>query len=51
MMKYYCSRNFGRDGNRRQTAEIVFSFIKRILGEDLFSKFATQKAEAGLNVL
>jgi hypothetical protein len=42
----------GTDAGRRWIAEIVFSSIKRVLGEDLFSKkFATQKAEAGLKVI
>jgi hypothetical protein len=41
-----------KDAGRRWIAEIVFSSIKRVIGEDLFSrKFATQKAEAGLKVV
>ena len=41
-----------KDAGRRWIAEIVFSSIKRVIGEDLFSKkFATQKAEAGLKVI
>jgi hypothetical protein len=41
-----------KDAGRRWIAEIVFSSIKRVLGEDLFSKkFSTQKAEAGLKIM
>jgi hypothetical protein len=33
-------------------AEIVFSSLKRVLGEDIFSKkFKAQKVEAGLKVM
>jgi len=38
--------------NRFWIAEIVFSSIKRVLGEDLLSKkFKAQKVEAGLKVM
>jgi hypothetical protein len=41
-----------KDGGRRWIAEIVFSSIKRVLGEDLLSKkFKAQKVEAGLKVM
>jgi hypothetical protein len=41
-----------KDAGRRWIAEIVFSSIKRVLGEDLFSKkFSTQKVEAGLKIM
>ena len=41
-----------KDVGRRWIAEIVFSSIKRVLGEDLLSrKFSTQKVEAGLKVM
>jgi hypothetical protein len=41
-----------KDAVRRWIAEIVFSSIKRVLGEDLLSrKFSTQKVEAGLKVM
>ena len=37
---------------RRWIAEIVFSSIKRVLGENLLSKkFKAQKVEAGLKVM
>jgi len=37
---------------RRWIAEIVFSSLKRVLGEHLLSrKFKAQKIEAGLNVM
>jgi Transposase DDE domain len=37
---------------RRWIAEIVFSSIKRVLGEDLFSKkFSAQKVEGGLKIM
>jgi hypothetical protein len=40
-----------KDTGRRWIAEIVFSSIKRVLGEDLLSKkFKAQKVEAGLKV-
>ena len=36
----------------RSETEIVFSSIKRVLGEDLFSKkFTAQKVEAGLKII
>jgi Transposase DDE domain len=39
-------------GRRRWIAEIVFSSIKRVLGENLLSKkYSTQKVEAGLKVM
>jgi len=39
-------------GKRWIAAEIVFSSIKRVLGEDLLSKkFSAQKVEAGLKVM
>jgi hypothetical protein len=41
-----------KDTSRRWIAEIVFSSIKRVLGEDLLSKkFSAQKVEAGLKVM
>jgi hypothetical protein len=41
-----------KDTGRRWIAEIIFSSIKRVLGEDLLSrKFSTQKVEAGLKVM
>jgi hypothetical protein len=41
-----------KHAGRRWIAEIVFSSIKRELGEDLLSKkFSTQKVEAGLKVM
>jgi hypothetical protein len=41
-----------KDAGRRWTAEIVFSSIKRVLGENLLSKkFKAQKIEAGLKVM
>jgi DDE family transposase len=41
-----------KDTGRRWIAEIVFSSIKRVLGEDLLSKkFPAQKVEAGLKVM
>jgi len=41
-----------KDAGRRWIAEVVFSSIKRVLGEDLLSrKFSTQKVEAGLKVM
>jgi len=41
-----------KDTGRRWIAEIVFSSIKRALGEDLLSKkFSAQKVEAGLKVM
>jgi Transposase DDE domain len=41
-----------KDSGKRWIAEIVFSSIKRVLGEDLLSrKFSTQKVEAGLKVM
>jgi Transposase DDE domain len=41
-----------KDAGRRWIAEIVFSSIKRVMGEDLLSKkFAAQKVEAGLKVM
>ncbi len=40
------------DSGRRWITEIVFSSIKRLLGEGLFSKkFVTQKAESGLEIM
>jgi hypothetical protein len=53
-------RKLGYDGwkqlkdtySRRWIAEIVFSSLKRVLGEELFSKkFKAQKVEAGLKVI
>lgn len=39
-------------GSGSWTAEIVFSSIKRVLGENLLSKkFKAQKVEAGLKVM
>lgn len=41
-----------KDAGRRWTAEIVFSSIKRVLGENLLSKkFKAQNIEAGLKVM
>jgi hypothetical protein len=41
-----------KDAGRRWIAEIVFSSLKRVLGEDLLSKkFKAQKVEAGLKVM
>jgi Transposase DDE domain len=41
-----------KDAGRRWIVEIVFSSIKRVLGEDLFSKkFKAQKVEVGLKVM
>jgi hypothetical protein len=41
-----------KDVGRRWIAEIVFSSIKRVLGEDLLSKkFSAQRVEAGLKVM
>lgn len=41
-----------KDVGKRWIAEIVFSSIKRVLGEDLLSKkFKAQKVEAGLKVM
>ena len=41
-----------KDTGRRWIAEIEFSSIKRVLGEDLLSKkFSAQKVEAGLKVM
>lgn len=41
-----------KESGRRWIAEIVFSSIKRMLGEDLLSKkFSAQKVEAGLKVM
>lgn len=41
-----------KDTGRRWIAEIVFSSIKRVLGEDLLSKkFSAQKVEAGLKIM
>jgi hypothetical protein len=41
-----------KDTGRRWIAEIMFSSLKRVLGEDLLSKkFKAQKVEAGLKVI
>ncbi len=41
-----------KDTGRRWIAKIVFSSLKRVLGEDLLSKeFKAQKIEAGLKVM
>ena len=41
-----------KDAGRRWIAEIVFSSIKRVVGEDLFSKkFSAQKVEVGLKIM
>jgi len=41
-----------KDAGRRRMAEIVFSSIKRVVGEDLLSRrFKAQKVEAGLKVM
>ena len=41
-----------KDAGRRWIAEIVFSSIKRVPGEDFFSKkFKAQQVEAGLKIM
>jgi hypothetical protein len=41
-----------KDTGKRWIAEIVFSSIKRVFGEDLLSKkFSAQKVEAGLKLM
>src|SRR5215467_4429783 len=41
-----------KDAGRRWIVEIIFSSLKRVLGEDLLSKkFKAQKVEAGLKVM
>jgi hypothetical protein len=41
-----------KDTGKRCITEIVFSSLKRVLGEDLLSKkFKAQKVEAGLKVM
>jgi hypothetical protein len=41
-----------KDAGKRWIAEIIFSSIKRFLGEDLLSKkICAQKVEAGLKVM
>lgn len=41
-----------KDTGRRWITEIVFSSLKRVLGEDLLSKkFKAQKVEVGLKVM
>jgi hypothetical protein len=41
-----------KDTGKRWITEIVFSSLKRVLGEDLLSKkFKAQKVEAGLKVM
>jgi len=41
-----------KDAGKRWIAEIVFSSLKRVLGEDILSKkFKSQKVEAGLKVI
>jgi hypothetical protein len=41
-----------KDTGRRWIAEIVFSSLKRVLGEDILSKeFKAQKIETGLKVM
>jgi IS5 family transposase len=41
-----------KEAGTRWIAEIVFSSIKRVLGEDLFSKkFSAQKVEGGLKIM
>jgi Transposase DDE domain len=41
-----------KETGKRWIAEIIFSSIKRVLGEDLLSKnFCAQKVEAGLKVM
>jgi hypothetical protein len=41
-----------KDIGRRWISEIVFSSLKRVLGEDILSKkFKAQKVEAGLKVI
>jgi hypothetical protein len=41
-----------QNADRRWIVEIVFSSIKRVLGEDLFSKkFSVQKVKAWLKIM
>ncbi|PWU78888.1 MAG: hypothetical protein DLM72_20195 [Candidatus Nitrosopolaris wilkensis] len=40
-----------KDTGTRWIAEIVFSSIKSVPGQDLFSKFSAQKVEAGLKLM
>jgi hypothetical protein len=40
-----------KDAGKRWIAEIVFSSIKRVLGDLLSKKFSAQKVEAGLKVM
>jgi hypothetical protein len=41
-----------QNADRRWIVEIVFSSIKRVLGEDLFSKkFSAQKVKAWLKIM
>ena len=41
-----------KDAGRRWIAEIVFSEIKRVFGEDRLSKkFSAEKIEAGLKIM
>ncbi|MFY9869700.1 MAG: hypothetical protein WAK17_08280 [Candidatus Nitrosopolaris sp.] len=48
----YHRRKQIKDAGRRWIAKIVFSSIKRVLGEDLFSKkCSAQKAEVGLKIM
>ena len=49
--KLGCQRGKQIKDSGRWITEIVFSSIKRLLGEGLFSKFATQKAESGLKIM
>jgi len=42
----------GKNSNVEDGAKLVFSSIKKVLGEDLFSKkFSAQKVEAGLKIM
>jgi hypothetical protein len=45
--------NYLKDVGKRSIAELVFSSIKRVLGEEdlLSKKFKAQKVEAGLKVV
>lgn len=48
----WMEEGFERCRQKRWIAEIVFSAIKRVFGEDLLSKkFSAQKIEAGLKIM
>jgi hypothetical protein len=51
-LTYFERMNQLKDAGKRWIAEIIFSSIKRVLGEDLLSKkFCAQKVEARLKVM